>query len=220
MFLCTAIKVHYQLIYTAHLSQISCRSPQDSYNHWEVGIFGAEAAWWKCCRRERKTTPKTQNFTALHSASCTARSLWRRCWHLTTRSVEAPCPPPQIPHLPRAAPKPGTKTGPVHVAKESWSSWISPEQWTVKLGVLSKYTLCMHPFNANNVYDPTRTYSEKPSPQKCYGWHPDRTKHAFVLKSHPKTIVTNSSWRYEKSKNCLLLSIVPQPELVLPQRAI
>lgn len=144
MFSCTEIKVHCQLIYAAHLSQISCRSPQVySYNHWEAGIFGAEATWWKSCRRERKTTPKTQNFTALHSASCTARSLWRRCWHLTTRSTEAPCLPPQIPHLPRAVPKLGTKTSQVHVAKEFWSSWISPEQCSLEF-FLSTHYVCIH----------------------------------------------------------------------------
>lgn len=141
VFLCTVIKVRYRLIYTAHFSQMCPADPQRVYfhNHWKAGIFGAEARWWKCCRegrgrggRERERTPKTQNFTAFHSASCSVRSISRRCWHLTTRSVEAPCLPPQIPRLPRAIPQFGIKTSQVRVAKEFWSSWISSAQRSFK----------------------------------------------------------------------------------------
>lgn len=141
------------MLHTSH--KCPADSPQEPYKHWEAGVFGAEATWWKWCRREKDST------------------------HGPGSPCSAPCPPPQSPHLPRAAPKLGTKTG------QGVLQWPSISR-AVRLGALAEYTLCMHPLNANSVYDPAGTYSEKSSHQKCNGWHPDRTKHAFVLKSHPK----------------------------------
>lgn len=159
-----------------------------------------------------------QNFTTFHSASCPVRSVWRRCWHLTTRSIEAPCLPPQNRHLLRPVPQFGTKTSQVQAAKEFWSSRISPAQRNFESLFQNTHYLCINLMPTMCIAlleHQVRSHLSRNATGST-----QREQSAFVLKSHPQTIVTNPSFRYEKSKNCPLQFIIPKRELPVSQRTV